>query len=97
MTANVWTLSKKELLLIKSITEATVRLFGMLIVGTKQFESDFEKVFGKIDLAAAEIERRYADAMKTLKRSIASRQRNINAISSIASNVPQEITALPGS
>jgi hypothetical protein len=97
MTATVWTLSKKELLLIKSITEATVRLFGMLIVGTKQFESDFEKVFRKIDLAATEIERRYADAMKTLKRSIASRQRNINTTSSITNNVPQEITALPSS
>jgi hypothetical protein len=79
MTATVWTLSKKELLLIKSITQATVRLFGMLIVGTKQFESDFDRVFGKIDLAATEIERRYADAMNALKRSIESRKRNIIA------------------
>src|ERR1039458_8492551 len=91
MTANVWTLSKKELLLMKSITEATVRLFGMLLVGTKQFESDFDRVFGKIDLAAAEIERRYADAMKTLKRPIKLRQGNINAISSIVNKVPQEL------
>jgi hypothetical protein len=99
MTSNVWTLSKKELLLMKSITEATVRLFGMLIVGTKQFESDFDKVFGKIDLAAAEIERRYADAMKALKRSISSRQRNICVMPTIIDKfpVPLEKTVMSSS
>ncbi len=75
MTSTVWTLSKKETLLMKSITLAVVRLFGMLIVGRKQFEADFDKVFEKIDRATTEIDKRYADSMKALKRSIESRKR----------------------
>jgi hypothetical protein len=75
MTSTVWTLSKKETLLMKSITLAVVRLFGMLIVGRKQFEADFDKVFEKIDRATSEIDRRYADSMNSLKKSIESHKR----------------------
>jgi hypothetical protein len=78
MTSNVWTLSKKELLLIKTISQSTVRLFGMLIVGTKQFEADFDKVFARIELASVEIEKRYADAMDAMRRSVEARKRNSN-------------------
>ena len=87
MTATVWTLSKKELLLMKAITQATVRLFGMLIAGKKQFESEFDKVFAKIDLAATEIEKRYADAMASL-RSMEARRRGVIAVATATVAAP---------
>lgn len=74
MTSTVWKLSKRELLLIKSISEAFVRLHSMLIVGKRQFEADFDKVFGRIDLAAEEIDTRYAVAINTLRRSVAKKK-----------------------
>jgi hypothetical protein len=73
LTRHAWTLSKRDLILLKAFIENLPELLKFLIISKKTFERDYDVYIGRINLAKQDVDLRLKGLMKLHSKTEASR------------------------
>ncbi|TRZ93796.1 MAG: hypothetical protein D4R82_04730 [Dehalococcoidia bacterium] len=68
LTQHVWTLSKKDLMLLKIFVENLPELLKFLIISKKTFERDYDVFINRINLAKQDVDLRLRGLIKLLSK-----------------------------
>ncbi len=68
ITQKAWTLSKRDLILLKAFVENLPPLLKVLIVSKETFERDYDQLMNRINLAKKDVDIRLAWLLKTISK-----------------------------